>query len=174
MSGLCFGPWATEQKTEYSLKDVSFDCVINGVKSETIKSDKNGCLTYIVYGQNRKKTTYIKLADERYTTNDSHYFTADGINDYIVSMVTIDGKAYADGTKLTYTVTEVSEEDPLPEETTPENPEKEPEQPKPSEPSKPSGEVQTGDEANIGIYVVAATIAFAVMFAKVMTKRKRA
>ena len=49
---------------------VTFTAVIDGNVQQTITSDANGIITYQVYGQNNKKVTYIKLADERYTTEE--------------------------------------------------------------------------------------------------------
>ena len=90
---------------------VVFESVIDGAaEKDKLISNNNGIIIYYVYGQNRGKTTYIRLADENYTTEDEHYFVADGMNDWIVSMTSIDGKAYEDGTKLTYVVRKVGEE----------------------------------------------------------------
>lgn len=95
------------------VEGVIFESIINGVvEKEKMESDVNGIFKYDVYGQNRGKTTYIKLADERYTTTDVHYFTADGVNDWIVSMKTIDGVPYAEGTRLTYVVKLANGEEP--------------------------------------------------------------
>ncbi len=87
------------------VKGVTFECVIDGVaNTEKIVSDEYGIITYYVYGPNRGKTTSIKLADQKYTTEDEHSFQAEGPNEWIVSMTTIDGTPYEDGRKLTYVV----------------------------------------------------------------------
>lgn len=95
-------------KSGKAISGVKFEAVIDGVvdTSEEIISDSNGIIRYYVYGINRKKTTTIRLADERYSTEDIHWFTADGINDYIVSMLTIDDQPYNmdEDVRLTYTL----------------------------------------------------------------------
>ena len=97
------------------IENVVFKSVINGkAEAEKLVSDKNGIIMYYVYSQNRGKTTYIQLADERYTTKDAHFFEADGANQWIVSMTTINGKPYAEGTRLTYTVVPAGQEEPEP------------------------------------------------------------
>lgn len=91
------------------IKGVKFEAVINGVIDTeddygTLTSNEDGVISYSLWGPSHDgKTIYIRLADSNYTTNDKHYFTAAGM--YAMCKIdTIDGKPYAEGTKLTYTL----------------------------------------------------------------------
>lgn len=94
---------------------VVFEVVIDGkVDAEKLESDGDGILTYHTYDQNNGKTTVIRLADEGYTTSDEHSFKASGKYAWDIKITEIDGKAYADGTNLIYTVASVDGNDPKP------------------------------------------------------------
>lgn len=87
------------------LSGISFNAFINGTLDDyPIVSDSNGIISYVVSATyNGGKTTHIVLADTNYETADDHYFTASGTG-WIGVMDAIDGKPYAEGTKLTYTL----------------------------------------------------------------------
>ena len=93
---------------EYGMpvSNVKFEAVV-GTEVDgdvAIVSDANGVISYLAYGPVQYgKTTYVRLADDRYTTEDEHYFTV--TNKYAwASLETIDGKAYESGLELTYVV----------------------------------------------------------------------
>ena len=97
------------------LAGVQFQSIIDGSAEEgKLTSDSNGIITYYVSGPNRGKTTYIQLADEAYTTEDKHYFEADGPSQWIVSMQTIDGQPYTEGIHLNYVLKEAGGDTPQP------------------------------------------------------------
>ena len=96
-------------KAGKTISGVTFAVVIDGKTEELIVSDKDGIITYNIGANTKDKTTYVKLADDRYTTNDEHFFTVAGPTAWTLYMTAIDGKAYADGTKLTYTLIGMNE-----------------------------------------------------------------
>lgn len=83
---------------------VSFKAWVGETADETIVSDANGVISYLTYGPVQYgKNTYVRLADDRYTTEDEHYFTVTN-NHAWASIATVDGQPFADGIKLTYTL----------------------------------------------------------------------
>lgn len=98
-----------------AMSGVKFEAVVDGkAETTTLTSDENGIITYYLYG-NRGKTVHIQLADERYTTTDKHFFEVIGTYDWLVTMKTIDGQPYAEGTKLTYVLKIAGGETPTPD-----------------------------------------------------------
>lgn len=95
------------------LEGVKFDAYVDGKKVEDtyneLKSTSQGIIQwYVTSGE-----TYIKLADDRFTTLDEHWFVASGAG-WTSAMTSIDGKPYAEGTKLTYTLKKSGGETPDP------------------------------------------------------------
>lgn len=69
-----------------------------------LTSDANGVITYYVYGPLQYGyTTYIRLDDSRYTTEDVHCFTVTN-SSYMASIATVDDQPFVDGIKLTYVI----------------------------------------------------------------------
>lgn len=86
MTGIKFMAWIDDKEDE----EVS------------IVSDANGVIGYTTYGPGHYgHTVYIRLADDKYTTDDEHYFTVENAT-FLAGIATIDGQPYAEGTRLTY------------------------------------------------------------------------
>lgn len=97
------------------ISGVTFVAQCDGIDdTEKIVSDANGVITYYINGNFRGKKTSIKLSDTSYTTEDEHWFIAEGPSQWIVSMTIIDGEEYEDGTKLTYVLKASGSENPDP------------------------------------------------------------
>ena len=104
-----------KDETGNKLSGVKFAAQFEGSgNTKQIVSDANGVITYFINGAYRGKKTTIKLSDSRYTTEDEHWFVAEGPNQWVVSMTTIDGESYQDGTKLTYVLKASGSETPDP------------------------------------------------------------
>lgn len=85
---------------------VSFMAWIGDRKDEEapIISDSNGIISYLTYGPEQYgNNVYVRLADDRYTTENEHYFTVNN-NTYFASIKTVNGEPYKEGIKLTYTL----------------------------------------------------------------------
>ena len=118
-----------------ALSGVKFTIEFEGeTHTDTAVSDANGVLRYDVNGSYRKIKATVKMTDGRYTTEDEHWYIADGINQWIVSMTTVDGEDYQDGLKLTYTLKESG--DPGPDTPDPDKP----------DPDKPDPGPDTADK----------------------------
>ena len=92
------------------VEGVKFEAVIGTEvdKAVPMTSNKNGIITYYTYGPLQYgKTTYIRLADDRYTTEDEHYFTVNS-SSYVATIATVNGQPFEEGVKLTYTVKEAT------------------------------------------------------------------
>ena len=86
------------------ISGVSFTAWIGDRKDEemSIVSDSNGIISYLTYGPEQYgNTVYVRLADDRYITENEHSFTVNN-STYFASIKTIDGQPYEDGMKLTY------------------------------------------------------------------------
>ncbi|MGN1166536.1 MAG: leucine-rich repeat domain-containing protein [Lachnospiraceae bacterium] len=105
-------------ETGKAVPGVTFVAQCDGMTdTEKIVSDTNGVITYFINGDFRGKKTVVKLSDSRYTTEDEHWFIAEGPSQWIISMTIIDGEEYKDGTKLSYVLKASASEnpDPIPE-----------------------------------------------------------
>lgn len=86
------------------LTGVKFTAWIDDKEDEEfpIVSDLNGVIGYTTYGPMQYgHTVYIRLADDRYTTSDEHYFTVNN-SGFLAVMATVDGRPFVEGTRLTY------------------------------------------------------------------------
>lgn len=86
---------------------VTFIETVNGttVEGAVYKSDSDGVVRVNINGDNRNKTTVIKVSDPDYSCDDEHSYIITGINQWICSISTIDGMPYEPGKfYLTYTV----------------------------------------------------------------------
>lgn len=95
------------------LEGVKFDAYVDGRKVEDTYNDLKSTSQGIIQWYVTSGETYIKLADDRFTTQDEHWFVASGTG-WICTMTSIDGKPYAEGTKLTYTLKKSGGETPDP------------------------------------------------------------
>lgn len=93
---------------------VRFQQVIDGETYDlssgagTTLSDRNGLIEHIVWTENQNKTTLIRVADDRYTCDDTHTFKVVGSNIYMLSITEVDGEPFHEGIYMKFVVKPVS------------------------------------------------------------------
>lgn len=94
-----------QDKNGKALPGVEFTVEFEGeTDTDKVASNENGVLHYNINGKQLKKKATVKMTDGRYITEDEHWYIADGINEWIPYMTTVDGEEYREGLKLTYTL----------------------------------------------------------------------